>query len=374
MKLVFLSCYLNHHLRPVSDALSRMCDYAFIATTAGRSDERRALGWVREQEPAYVVHYDREPERVKQLLQEADVIFTGAAPEKLVRSCIQRNQLVLRYAERPLKKGPQWKKYLPRLIKWHYQNPAWRKVYMLCASAYTAGDYARFGLFRGRCFRWGYFPAFVPCEDPQKRLREKKPNSILWVGRFLDWKHPDDALEVAHRLNLAGYDYTLDFIGIGPMEQKLRQLTEEKQLQHRVRFLGAMPPDRVRSHMEEAEILLFTSDRQEGWGAVLNEAMNSLCCPVADSRAGSVPFLIRHGENGLMYAGDVNVLYEKVAVLLEHPEQRRNMGLCAYETIRQQWNPEEAARRLLTLAQGLLRGEKSSPFDRGPCSSAEEKA
>ena len=35
--------------------------------------------------------------------------------------------------------------------------------------------------------------------------------------------------------------------------------------------------------MEQADIYLFTSDRNEGWGAVANEAMNSACAMVADA-------------------------------------------------------------------------------------------
>ena len=29
---------------------------------------------------------------------------------------------------------------------------------------------------------------------------QKTPNSILWCGRFLDWKHPDDVIEIANML------------------------------------------------------------------------------------------------------------------------------------------------------------------------------
>ena len=37
---------------------------------------------------------------------------------------------------------------------------------------------------------------------------------------------------------------------------------------------------------------------QEGWGAVVNEAMNSGCAVVADHMIGAAPWLIRQGENG----------------------------------------------------------------------------
>lgn len=366
MKLVFLGSYLNHHQRPVCDALAGLCDFAYIATTPF-NPARRALGWAPEQEPDYVCHYDRETERAQRLLEQAQVVLTGSAPEKLVRPCILRNQLVLRYAERALKNGPQWGKYLPRLVRWHYRNPRGRKIYMLCASAYTASDYRRFGLFRGKCFRWGYFPAWKHYEAPQQLMAQKKPASLLWAGRYLDLKHPDDALWLAERLEEAGYDFTLTMIGTGPMEAQLHAMASAE----RVRFLGAMKPEAVRGYMESAELFLFTSDRREGWGVVLSEAMNSGCCAVANVAAGASPFLIKDGHNGVLYENREQLL-EKVRALLDSADTRRRLGLEAYETVKGEWNPETAARRLLALSEALLSADRKSPFRTGPCSPVEE--
>lgn len=365
MKLVFLGCYLNHHQRPLCDALAKLCDFHYIATTVF-NDDRKALGWTPEEEPEYVCHYDHDPRQAEALLEAAEVVLTGAAPEEPVRRCIKRNQLVLRYTERPLKHGPQWGKYLPRLIKWHSRNPGWRRIYMLCASAYTAEDYRRFGLFRGKCFRWGYFPALVSYPEPDRLMAGKAPASILWAGRFLDWKHPDDALWLAQKLEEAGYDFTMDIIGTGPMEEQLKKMASGE----RIRFHGAMKPEEVRRHMERASVYLFTSGRQEGWGAVLNEAMNSGCCAVANVAAGASPFLIEDGRNGVLYA-DREELFQKVCQLLDDPGKIRRLGLQAYSTVKEEWNPETAAHRLLGLSEALLAGETKSPFQSGPCSPAE---
>ena len=48
--------------------------------------------------------------------------------------------------------------------------------------------------------------------------------------------------------------------------------------------------------MEKSHIHLFTSNHLEGWGAVVNEAMNSGCAVVANREAGAVPYLIEHGK------------------------------------------------------------------------------
>ena len=222
MKIVFVSNFFNHHQKPVSDALFALTggQYRFIATTPV-PQSRQALGYGTEQPPYVVAAYasPRLRETAQELIDEADVVIAGSAPEKLLRSRIRAGKLLFRYHERPLKEGFSIVKYLPRLMKWHLKSPMTKPIYMLCASAYTASDYAKFGLFLNRCYKWGYFPETKRYEDLGALMAGKDPASLLWVGRMIDWKHPDDALAVARRLRQAGNDFTLTMIGMGPMER-----------------------------------------------------------------------------------------------------------------------------------------------------------
>ena len=177
---------------------------------------------------------------------------------------------------------------------------------------YTATDYAKTHTFINKGFKWGYFP-----ETKHYQLKQlfthKNPKKILWVGRFLDWKHPDDAIRVAKCLKDTAYDFQMDIVGTGAMEEQLKEMTRSMSLADCVTFLGPIPSDEVRGVMENAGIFLFTSDRNEGWGAVLNEAMNSGCAVVASDAIGAVPFLIKSSENGMVYqSGDINALFEHV--------------------------------------------------------------
>lgn len=369
MKVVFISNYFNHHQRPLSDALYEITEgnYHFIETAPMR-EERRQMGYGWDDLPAYVrTAYRSEAEKQLccRLVTEADVVIAGSAPEEFLKERIKAGKLIFRYAERPLKHGLEPLKYLPRLIRWHRRNPAGKPIYLLCASAYAAADYAKFGLFRDRAYRWGYFPEAK--RYPQ--LPAKEENSILWVGRFLDWKHPDDALEAAARLHEAGCRFKMIFIGTGPMEQQLREEIASRSLENCVCLLGSMKPEQVRTYMERASILLFTSDRQEGWGAVVNEAMNSGCAVIASDAAGSVPYLIRDRENGMIYpSGNVDRLTGALKRLLDSPETCRTLGTEAYRTMIDTWNADSAARRLLALAEGLLGMNPVPHFEDGPCS------
>lgn len=351
MKIVFVSNYLSHHQKPLCDALAARAEFAFLQTEKMPA-QRRELGW-RQECPGYVTED-------ASVLEGADVVIAGSAPEKRIRPCILQGKLVFRYHERPLKDGNPWWKRAVRYGKWHWQNPAGGNVWLLCAGSRVAADYAKFGLFRGRALKWGYFPeAGTPAE--------KVCHSILWAGRLLELKHPDAAVRLADRLRGDGYDFSLTFLGAGPMETALREQIGELGMGDRVRFLGAVSAEEVRRRMAGSEIFLFTSDSREGWGAVLSEAMSCGCAVVANMGAGATPYLVRHAENGLCYETEEE-LYQQVKRLLENPEMREKYGREARKTMTEVWNGEVAARRLVAFSERILAGEEPEFWPDGPCS------
>ena len=366
MKVVFVSNYFNHHQKPLSDCMNKMTEYTFMQTEEMEED-RKNLGWG-EDRPCYL----QENYSGSYKDMNPDVVIVGSAPEVMVQQIIKTNRLVFRYSERPFKQKQNPMKFFPRVITWNRRNPMTKPLYMLCASAYTALDYSKFGLFRNRTYKWGYFPQHI-VYDTDKLMAEKNTTEILWCGRFLPLKHADDVILIADKLKKSGYNFNLKFIGTGEMEQQLKSMVCQLDLEDSVQFLGSMRPEQVRTHMEKAGIYLFTSDKQEGWGAVLNESMNSGCAVVASHLIGSVPFLLENNKNGLIYqSGNVEMLYEKVKFLLDNPGKQKEFGKAAYETIIKEWNAEVAAQRFVNLAQHILDGEKQPDlYKSGPCSKAE---
>ena len=361
MKIVLVSNYFNHHQKPFCEELYKRAgvEFSFIATGVMRQ-ERKKLGYAQNDIPEYVLdaHEDTEKQqRARRMINAADVVIAGAAPEELLSERLRAGKLIFRYTERPFKKEISPARRAYHAVRFRCRDRGDRNVYLLCAGAYAAEDFASMGMYRGHMFRWGYFPE-VREYDPEHLLEDKKQNTILWCGRFLDWKHPDDAIEVARKLRDNGYVFHLNMIGTGTMEAELKQLVEDYDLAGCVHFLGSMPPDRVRFYMEEAGIFLLTSDRQEGWGAVLNEAMNSACAVAAGDCVGAASFLIKDGVNGLVYPStDTDTLYDRVRALLRDPAEQKRLGYSAYQTILSLWNHKTAAERLLELSNRLLAGE-----------------
>lgn len=373
MKLVFVSNYFNHQQKPLCEHLYQKlgADFCFLATKPMR-EERKKLGYGMHSYPDYVkCAYDwrENKEACLKLINSADAVFAGSAPEALLKERIYKGKLLLRYSERPLKSGMSIWKYPIRFLKFHLQNPIGKPVYLLCASAYTAADYRKFLLFHNRAYRWGYFPETMEC-DIDSLLEKKEELSVLWCGRFLDWKHPDDALLAAKNWKENGIPFHLRFVGTGEMETVLKEQCRLFGLSDCVEFLGSMSPEKVRKVMEQTQIFIATSDFNEGWGAVVNEAMSSGCAVVASHAMGSVPYLISHGENGLIYeSGKVDALADIVKALLANPQLAAKLGKAAYYTMVNVWNANNAAERLLKLIDGLLQ-EKTVFFESGPCSKA----
>ena len=377
MKIVFASNYYNHHQSPFSEAMYSLIGdgYAFIETMP-IEQERLDMGWGEAEYPPFVMRSYISDEAYKdciRIINEADVVITGSAPEVMIKDRVKAGKIVFRYSERPLKTKVSMVRYGKMFIRLHQYNPPLSKTYMLCASAYTAADFRKFGCFRNRCYKWGYFPTAKHYDDIDELIARKKKNSILWAGRFLDWKHPDAAIEIADRLKRDGYDFEMQIIGTGEMEGALKKMIRDKNLSDRVKMLGSMKPAQVRRCMEQSEIFLFTSDRYEGWGAVLNESMNSGCAVVASHEIGSVPFLIQDDVNGLIYRdGDIDDLYQKTKRLIDDSEKRRSISKKAYETIVNEWNAENAAKRLLNMAEHMVKGEPIRDlYQTGICSPAE---
>lgn len=361
MTLTFVSNYINHHQTPLSDALYELLGdgYHFIQTEP-MEEERIRMGWQDGHEKLpYLKLFYEEPEYCKKLIIDSDaVLFGGTDEESYIQPRLAAGKLVFRYSERIYKSG-QWKMISPRgLRKKYIDHTRYRKtpVYLLCAGGYVASDFHLVRAYPDKMLKWGYFPETKYYDKVQ--LMEKHREgcvSLLWAGRFIDWKHPELPILLAERLKKSGYQFHLSIVGGGEMEETLRKLVTEKKLEAEVTFCGYRKPAEVREMMEQTEIYLLTSDYKEGWGAVLNEAMNSGCAVLASHAVGAAPFLLKHGENGLIFqSGNLTDLEEKAKRLLGSVEKRRKFGLAAYETITQEWNAKKAAGRLVEMTGRLL--------------------
>ena len=183
-----------------------------------------------------------------------------------------------------------------------------------------------------------------------------------WVGRLVDWKHPDAAVRVVRRLIKEGHKVSLTMLGTGPMKEELQALAQD----YEINMVGGVPFQQVRDYLHQADVYLFTSDYGEGWGCVLNEAMAEGVATVSSVQAGATTFLIRDSENGLVYDGSEESLYRAALRYVQHPEQIKSMGMAGRNTIESVWNADVAAENLLCQFERIRLGERPERTD-GPC-------
>ncbi len=375
MTICFISNYLTHHQLPfcreLYDKLGE--DFRFLATDE-MEEERRNMGWALEPRSyPWYVYYEDDYDISHALVEESDVVICGGADGSFLDKRMGRGKLTFRYFERLYKTG-RWHALAPRgyMRKWKEHTARRREnMYLLCAGAYVAGDFALHFAYPGKKLKWGYFPEFREYTTEELRRPERKAPEILWCGRMLDWKHPEDAVFVAQRLKEEGISFHMTIVGEGEQSEKVFREIGELGVVEEVERLHFLSPEEIRQRMLQADIYLLTSDWEEGWGAVVNEAMNAGCAVVACDAAGSVPYLIRDGENGLTYGeGDRERLFQNVQELCRREVFRKNLGQAAYETIRDVWNASVGAERFIHCAGKLLAGEKWEAETAGPLSEA----
>ena len=383
MKVVFYSNFLNDHQLPLCLEFVKQLgegNFFFVAHQQ-ISQERLDLGFedINEKYQFVIKSYrgGEEEKFAQNLMLEADVVIIGSYRNMPFVQRQMLNKLTFRYNERLLKKGDiYW--FDPRLhlaiyklwTRYRYNN-----LFTLCASAYTARDLSLFGYPKNKCLKWGYFPFVKEYENLDEVFHRKDLHSlksggvnILWVGRFVKWKHPEYPIYIASKLKSVGYKFNVTIIGTGPMKDELEKLIQKFDLYDVVQILGTMPPVKVREYMETSQIFLFTSDRNEGWGVVLNEAMNSACAIVANKEIGSVPFLLKDTCNALTYDNTLSSAYNCLLKIIENNNLIKDLGSQAYYTIVKDWNASVAVTNLLTVCRKYFLENNIVPFTEGICS------
>ncbi|WP_390598312.1 glycosyltransferase [Bacteroides sp. f07] len=378
MKIVFASNYLNHHERFLCDALyeNPRIDFVFIQTKPIEQG-RINMGWQDMSDVPYCICSYESPDdyvRAMDSCNNADALILGAAPNEFIAERVKKDKLTFFYAERLFRNGV-----------WHMLNPLTfitvlkrfiipghkSNFYLLAASGFTAIDTQKITAFKGRRFKWGHFIEVAYPEGRKTKVDDGKIH-LLWAGRFLKLKHPDYPIRIAKTLKERDVDFVLDIIGSGEQETAMKSLIKDYNIEDNVIIHGIMKPTEVRTFMEHADIYLFTSDFNEGWGAVLGESMASGCAVVTSHGIGATPFLAKHNENGLIYeTGNYGSFERNVLKLIESKELRKRLSKNAIDTMLNLWNPKNGAQRFYELCKAIIETGKPIYYPDGPISKAE---
>ncbi|PIR48394.1 hypothetical protein COU80_04570 [Candidatus Peregrinibacteria bacterium CG10_big_fil_rev_8_21_14_0_10_55_24] len=112
-------------------------------------------------------------------------------------------------------------------------------------------------------------------------------------------------------------------------------------------------PARV-THCYNAADFLVVPSLQDNLPNVILEAF-AAAIPVVGFRVGGIPDMVFPGETGLLATPEnSDDLAQKMLWMLEHPEERRRMGICAQVLARTEYSPQLQAQRYLEVYDTLL--------------------
>ena len=303
--------------------------------------------------------------RAKQLASESDVLIYGHCPVEYFNLAVRSGKPVFRlsqhiYRDGNLKAVPlKWK--VSYFVK--HTLALWRKpVYLMCMGVYTAQDFSLTGSYRNKMFEFGEFTEIVEYDlEELMAFKHDSPVQITWINEFKDWYHPETAVQLAKQLE--GLPCRIDLYGNGELQNSFQSTSEELHI-HEMPTLKEL-----KSILNHTDIFLMTGDCNEGWGSLLNQAMNHGCACVVSTRIGASK-MIEQNINGLLYEyGNMDDLSRKVKKLMEDHELRDKLGRNAYHSMLKEWNGVNAGNRFYELMVALLEG-KGSPFSSGLCAPA----
>ncbi len=378
ISVVMISNAMSHHQSPFCDAMSKEdgISFNFIATKP-IAKERLDIGFSDlNSSREYIIRpYESETEekRAKELANNCDFVIYGSAPYEYIKNRIKKKKWTFLYSERLFKETRakdlfNIKTILACTLRFTFASH--KKLRLLCSSAFASNDFRFFRFKEKHAYKWGYYPPVSDVTYDEIRLK-KEPLSIVWVGRMIHWKHPELALQLAKKLKDNEMDYKMTVIGDGSMLSQMKDLAIESDVADKVNFTGALSSEKTRKEMEKAKVLITTSDHNEGWGAIVNEGMASGCAVIASHLMGSVPYLINDKETGFVFKSlDIDDLYSKVKTIMQEDELCNTVSKKAYESIADEFNGSNAAKKLATLMKAYHNGEENFVFEDGICSTA----
>jgi colanic acid/amylovoran biosynthesis glycosyltransferase len=194
---------------------------------------------------------------------------------------------------------------------------------------------------------------------PGARGRAGDEIRLLSVARLVEEKGISIAVRAVARLTTRYPGLRYQVVGEGPLRPSLERLAANLGVADRVTWLGALPRDRVREYYTRAHLfalpgIIARSGAQESQGVALLEAQAS-GLPVVASAVGGIPESLLDGKSGfLVPERDADALAETVATLIDRPELRARMGSAGQAFVRENFDRNTLANRLVALYEGVV--------------------
>lgn len=184
---------------------------------------------------------------------------------------------------------------------------------------------------------------FTPAESNQLLTEVKLIHAASLVG-------VKDQATLLRALARLTDHITLDIIGTGPQETRLRDLAHQLGISQRVHFLGKVQHLDLPAHYQQSTLIILCS-RHEGLGMVTLEA--AACgIPTVGTAVGLLPDYPKLGIS--VPVGDDAALAQAISTLLSDKQKRIDLSQSARKLVEENFTIEETVRQFRALYSELI--------------------
>lgn len=301
--LVFWQNIVSPHQAPTLRALSSMGHRVTVVASDLISSSRRALGWQVPNVGACRVQILDKNADIREIVSDSSLdavhVLAGAQVgplgAKVLAACVGRKKRLGIISESPDIRGVR---HLLKLAKYSWDRLRFERHvdFVLAMGERGVNWFQRCGYPEAKIYPYIYTVDGGAAPPPE--VDRNTPFRICFVGQLIKRKGIDILLRAVEE-GLSECDFQLTIIGSGEMEESLRKLADALGVQSRVEWKGRLPSNEVAAEISNSDVLVLPS-REDGWGAVVNEAL-MLGVPVVCSSACGAQDLIRSEWRGSVF-------------------------------------------------------------------------
>ena len=327
MRVAFYTNSVSPHQLPLYERVAEKCDFRYISIN---------LDWRGKKIDTSCKVLLSESYEAKDWLEKCDVLILDRRDLGLIERRCRKGLKTFFGSERWLKPiivagvscsgrirtlVPSYRKMAKRFVELTKKYECFK---VLPYGVWAERDFEWLGVPKEKMDVWGYFVA--PSASEKLKVEGQRSDGgikVLWAGRAqVEWKRLKDVERAVELINSRvegkeGRKIVLDVVANVSLEK-------------------------VREEMRKHDVFVMASNAYEGWGAVVNEALEEGMAVIGTYEAGSSATILP--REVLYHSGDVKALANLLR-RLDVEKWRKVEG----DLYRANWTAENGAKRMLAL-------------------------
>jgi len=175
---------------------------------------------------------------------------------------------------------------------------------------------------------------------------------VLFVGSLVYYKGLEILLQAA---KIVDCNPQFLLIGTGPLENKLKSMAKELEIESSVHFFGEVDDETLRAAYHACDIFCLPSTyRSEAFGIVQLEAFAAEKPVISTNLKSGVPYVNLDEKTGIIVPpGDAKRLAEAITKLLNSEEKRKEFGKAAFKRVSSEFSADKMASETLKVYNNL---------------------